>query len=114
VEKEWLETRETLIADIRDNNEQKISLDDSYLIEDYVKEFSTYDGINYHNLILPIPSKNNNFLSNRKDTSLAIKCGSTWSMMIQNYNTDLPNSLTIQTGQIATFIYDGEKWIYQK
>jgi hypothetical protein len=117
IEDEYLENRKNAIINIIEDEsiqtEQKLSLLDSYLIEDYVMNFNTYDGINYHNLILPIPSKSNNFLENRKDTQLLINCKSTWSITIQNLNSNLLEPLTIHTDQKALFIYDGEKWIYK-
>lgn len=103
VEKEWLL-----------ENKNKSIVIDSFIISDYATFHETYDGINYHNVILPEPTEKNNFLINRKESSIIIKCNSTWDITIKKDNTDLQNDIILINGQEISFIFNGEKWILNK
>ena len=106
VEQVWLSKR-----DPNKLNQQNILDYDSYRIPDYTQYYSSYDGINYHNVILPTPKENNNYLADRIDSSLVICCKSTWTITIKTDNTDLLENLNLSTGQSLTFMFNGEKWI---
>jgi hypothetical protein len=101
IEREWL----------INHSPSTYSKTNSFTIADYVTEYSSYDGITYQDVIIPVPNESNNYLKDRISTSLIVNCGSTWDIRIKNDNTNMEQYLILQTKESATFVFNGEKWM---
>lgn len=84
---------------------------DTLVLLDNTDVFQTGDGFWNPIIKLPIPSSSNNFLSKRIKDILLVYCNSSFSFLISSINTDMPNNITLSTGQYALFIYNNSKWL---
>jgi hypothetical protein len=92
-------------------NDSIFAIENEYEIPNYVKLHISVDGITYHYVVLTTPNENNNYLKDRINNYIAVRCESTWAIEIKTKNTNLLSNLILATGQSAKFIFNGEKWI---
>ena len=95
VEKEWLATKKefSLIED--DVNSIKLVDNTTY--------YESYDGIQFQNIVLP-----------KIGTNITIKCMSTWNIIIKTKYTDLPDEMILKRNDMVNFVFENDKWIWQK
>jgi hypothetical protein len=72
--------------------------------------FSTYDGGWNRWIQLPIRNPSNNFLKERRNTTLLLTSYSSYDFRILPKAKDLTSELILNYGDYALFIYDNERW----
>lgn len=82
-----------------------------WIVSDTTDIFTTYDGMWKPLIYLPIPSYSNNYLFKRINTFLLIRCRSSFSFSISKDYTDSNADITLNNGQSALFVFDGDKWL---
>jgi hypothetical protein len=83
---------------------------DSIEIPSNADIYSTFDGGHNRWIQLPIRNTSNNFLKERRNTTLLLTSYSSFDFRILPKATDLTSELILNYGDYALFIYDNERW----
>lgn len=107
VEKEWLENAPIELKNITKPESKNIKPTpielDYVVLKDNTEHYETYDGNWKKYVILP-----------NSGTKILIECKSSFDLIIKTNNTNLTEMLTLKTNEIAKFVFENGKWIYQK